>query len=142
MPRRTAIGTLFNRSPVFTTVIIGGVGLLAFLGLRKLFRPGIPPRPRIVAGTATGLPEGWSPYPLATKLKTEMTGLSLTYPGSWKTLANLPTDDMVIAVYNAFNEQYFNLGDGTLVEWIMAEWQWAGTTKQQVLARLSSLQLP
>lgn len=140
--RKTVIGTLFTKNPLVGTGVVIGIGFLAYLGLRKLFAPASPPRPRITGGTATGLPAGWSPYPLAAKLKTEMSGLSLTYPGSWRTLADLPTDAMVIAVYNAFNEQYFNLGDGTLVEWIMAEWQWAGTTKQQALTRLSSLQLP
>ncbi|MCH7850942.1 MAG: hypothetical protein IH845_04840 [Nanoarchaeota archaeon] len=140
--RKTVIGTLFVRNPIFAVVLIGGTGFLAYLGLRKLFRPGGPRAPQITGGRGAGVPAGWSPYPLASKLKTEMTGLSLFYPGSWRTLAELPTDDMVIAVYKAFNEQYFNLGDGTLTEWIMAEWQWAGTTKQQVLTRLRSLQLP
>ena len=125
-----------------TGTSVVGVGVLAFFGLKKLFAPRGPQRPRIVGGKATGLPAGWSPYPLATKLKTEMTGISIYYPGSWRTLADLPTDSMVISVYEAFNEQYFNLGDGTLTQWIMDEWQWAGTTKQQVLTRLNSLQLP
>ena len=140
--RKTVIGTLFAKNPLMTVVLVGGVGFLAFLGLRKIFRP-MAPAPRIIAGKATGLPPGWSPYVLATQLYNEMQGLGWgTYPSSWDTLAKLPTDDMVIAVYKAFNQQYFNLGKGTLTKWIQDEWQLVGTSKQRVLTRLSSLQLP
>jgi len=140
--KRTVIGTLFARNPLVATGLVVGVGFLAFFGLKRMFRPKGAKRPLIVAGGAIGLPQGWSPYPLAATLKNEMTGLSFTYPSSWRTLADLPTDDMVISVYKAFNEQYFNLGDGTLTEWIRNEWQWSGTSKQKVLTRLSLLQLP
>ena len=140
--RRTTIGTLFARNPIFTVVLVGGAGFLGYLALRRFFRPSAP-RPLIIGGKASGLPAGWSPYPLATRLKNEMTGISLgTYPSSWRILLELPTDEMVIAVYKAFNQQYFKLGKGTLTEWIKAEWQLVGTTKERVLARLRSLQLP
>ncbi len=143
MARRTVIGTLFARSPVFTTVILGGTAFLAYLGLRKLFRPGIPSAPRITAGKAKGLPQGWSPYPLAAALHNDMEGVNwgvMVEPQSWVTLSGLPTDDMVIAVYEAFNQQYFNEGNGTLTEWIRDEG--GGTYRKLVLARLTSLQLP
>jgi len=140
MARKTVIGTLFARNPLVATGVVVGVGFLAFLGLRKLFRPGAP---RIVAGRATGVPTGWSPHVLAARLYNEMEGLGWgTYPSSWDTLAKLPTDDMVIAVYKAFNDQYFSLGKGTLTKWIEDEWQFLGTSKQRVLSRLRSLQLP
>jgi len=48
--RRTAIGTLFARNPLITTGLVVGVGFLAFFGLKKLFAPKLPPRPRIVGG--------------------------------------------------------------------------------------------
>lgn len=138
--RRTFIRTLFVKNPIAGIVVVGGVGFLAYLGLRKLFRPGAP---RIVAGRATGVPTGWSPHVLAARLYNEMEGLGWgTYPSSWDTLAKLPTDDMVIAVYKAFNDQYFSLGKGTLTKWIQDEWQLVGTSKQRVLERLRSLQLP
>jgi len=143
MARKTIIGTLFARSPITGIVVIGGVGFLAYLGLRKLFRPGIPPPPRIIAGKAKGLPAGWSPYPLAAALHQDMKGINwgvMTEPQSWVTLSALPTDDMVVAVYQAFTKQYFNEGDGTLTEWVRDEG--GGTYRKLVLARLSSLQLP
>ena len=114
---------------------------MAYLGLRKLFAPSIRP-PRITAGRGAGIPVGWSPFPLAAQLHTEMEGVN--WGGfdhkSWITLSELPTDDMVVAVYKAFNQQYFNEGAGTLTKWIMDE---AGQTYRQVaLNRLRSLQLP
>ncbi len=138
--KRTAIGTLYAANPLVATGVVVVVGFLAYFGLRKLFLPGAP---RIVAGKATGVPPGWSPNILASQLYNEMEGLGWgTYPASWDTLAKLPTDDMVIAVYKAFNDQYFRLGKGTLTKWIQDEWQLVGTSKTQVLARLRSLQLP
>lgn len=140
--KRTVIGTLFAANPLVAAGVIVGAGVLGYFGLKKLFAPSDRP-PRIRGGRGRGIPKGWSPYPLATRLKTEMSGISLgTYPSAWRTLAELPTDDMVVAVYRAFNEQYYDLGDGTLTEWIMDEWQLVGTTKSMVLARLRSLQLP
>lgn len=118
-----------------------GVGVLAYLGLRKLFAPTIRP-PRITGGKGTGIPAGWSPFPLAAQLHNEMEGIN--WGGldhrSWITLSDLPTDDMVVAVYKAFNQQYFNEGDGTLTKWITDEA--GGSYRLLALNRLRSLQLP
>ena len=56
-------------------------------------------------------------------------------------LAQLPSDDMVTAVYNYFNTKY---GDGkSLTDWINSEW-WTnitGSGKEEALNRLNTLQL-
>lgn len=139
--RTTVIGTLFKKSPLVATGLVVGVGVLAFFGLRKLFAPSVRP-PQIRGGKGRGIPQGWSPYPLAARLKNDMTGINWRglEPRSWIVLIELPTDDMVIAVYEAFNEQYFNEGEGTLTEWIRNEM--GGANKQLALTRLTSLQLP
>lgn len=136
------IRTLLKKNPLVGAGLLVGAGFVGYFVLKKLFAPRGSRRPKITAGTAKGLPVGWSPYPLALQLKNEMTGLQwgIAQRKSWVTLAELPTDDMVIAVYEAFNEQYFNLGEGTLTDWIRDET--GGMDKQLVLNRLVSLQLP
>jgi len=136
------IRTLLKKNPLVGAGLLIGATVVGYFVLKKVFAPKLPPRPKIIAGTATGLPVGWSPYPLASQLKNEMTGFQwgIAQRRSWITLSELPTNDMVVAVYNAFNEQYFNLGDGTLTDWIRDET--GGPDKQAALNRLVSLQLP
>ena len=133
-------------------VITGGV--LAVIGTKKLInyinKPPPPTLPQggaglpVVSYTNTGSPVLWNPQPLAKNLYEVMEGLftlSGTKDQAWTKLAELPTDDMVVSVYNYFNEKY---GDGeTLTAWIKAE-SWydiTGSGREMELNRLQSLQL-
>lgn len=92
------------------------------------------------------IPAGWNPYPLVAELYDTMAGV-FTPPGdkniAWKKLYELPTGDMVRAVYKAFNEKHFNKGHGTLTQWIRDEVNYAflSSVKQKTLDRLYSLGL-
>lgn len=92
------------------------------------------------------LPAGWSPMPLVEELHDVMAGF-FTSPGAkneaWEKLYNLPTGDMIRAVYKAFNEKYFRDGYGTLTQWIRDENHYAylSSVKQKTLEKLSSLGL-
>lgn len=95
-----------------------------------------------------GIPDGWSPTPLANELHDAMNGiftLADTKEKAWNKLYNLPTDDMVVAVYNVFGQLYFNEGNGTLVQWIRDEDNYVpemlGGVRNDLLQRLQSLNL-
>lgn len=93
-----------------------------------------------------GVPAGWSPTPLVTKLYNTMSGFNidkLSRDQTWIELANLPTDDMVVAVYSVFNQLHFKEGEGTLTEWINDESTlgWPSGPKNLALKRLSQLNL-
>ena len=98
MARKSAIGALFTKNPIVGVVFVVGLGIVGYFGLKKLFGPKLPPRPKIRAGTAKGLPMGWSPYPLVAQLKKDMTGFGwgVIQRKSWITLAELPTNDISI----------------------------------------------
>lgn len=147
---------LWDELPTVAKVaVIGGVGIgLYFITKRivKNFRKppkfdlpqgggGIP----VVTYTPTGQPIQWNPQPLAAELFDVMDGLftsSASKDDTWTQVAQLPTDDMVVAVYNTFNEQYGN-GE-TLTQWINDEyWTDVGSDgKALILARLNRLGLP
>jgi hypothetical protein len=133
-------------------VITGGV--LAFVGTKKLIAYINKPPPITLPQGGAGLPvvsygaNGqavfWNPEPLAKALFEVMNGLftmSGTKDEQWTKLANLPTDDMVVSVYNYFNDKY---GKGeTLTAWIKGE-NWYdvfGSGRELALNRLQSLQL-
>lgn len=93
------------------------------------------------------IPQGWSPVPLADELHDAMDGiftLSGTKDEVWKKLRDLPTDEMVIAVYNTFGQKYFGEGNGTLTQWIRDEnyYDYLTGVKETTLARLQRLNLP
>jgi hypothetical protein len=72
-----------------------------------------------------GIPSGWSPEPLARELRDTMSGVftsAATKEAAWFKLLNLATDDMFVAVYDVFNQLFIGEGDGTLREWINAEY--------------------
>jgi len=92
------------------------------------------------------IPAGWSPLPLVEQLHDVMAG-AFTGSGSkdeaWLKLYNLPTGDMIRAVYKAFNEKYFADGHGTLTQWIRDEnfYDYLTGVKEKLLEKLSSLNL-
>ena len=132
------------RAIVITTIL--AVALLAYMYYRgrKAGKGFIPDAPYI-NGSAS-IPKGFNPNILADKLYEVMSGL-FTLSGhkdaAWKQLIDLQTDDMVIAVYNAFNDKYGPKGKGTLTQWIADEKYYDFTTgvKSRVLLKLKSLRL-
>ena len=92
------------------------------------------------------IPEGWSPLPLVSELHDAMDGLFTlmgTKDAAWTKLRDLPTDEMVIAVYDTYNQKYFRDGNGTLTQWIRDEKYADPLTgvKESTLARLQNLDL-
>lgn len=70
------------------------------------------------------VPTGWKAEPLRDELFKVMDGvftLASTKDETFQKYLALPTDDMFVAVYNAFNQKYFNRGEGTLKAWVNAE---------------------
>lgn len=93
-----------------------------------------------------GIPAGFNPNVLADELHSVMSGLftlSGTKDKTWRKLLDLPTNDMVVAVYNTFNSKYGGLGKGSLTNWINDEYYYdfASGIKTKVLQRLKSLRL-
>ena len=89
---------------------------------------------------------GFNPNILADELFKAMDGLltaSGTKDEAWRKLYELPTDNMVIAVYNAFNQKYGTKGKGSLTQWIEDEswYDYLTGMKSKVLKRLQNLRL-
>jgi len=91
------------------------------------------------------IPSSWDPMPLVNELYTTMSGLQFwVHPKEdvWRRVAELPTDAMVVLIYNNFNESYFAEHNQTLTQWIQKE---TGATfnshKPSVLNRLGALNL-
>ena len=147
---------IWNELPSIAKIaIIGGAGIGLFFLTRRIIKNfnkppkfdlpqgggGIP----VVSYTPSGVPVQWNPQPLAAKLFDAMDGLftfSGTKDAAFLQLGELPTNDMVVAVYNQFNQQYGN--GATLTQWINDE-LWTdvgGTGKDLALQRLSSIGLP
>jgi hypothetical protein len=92
------------------------------------------------------IPAGWNPTALADELHDVMDGGATatgTKDDAWRKLADLPTDDMVKAVYSAFNQKYFGEGNGTLTQWIRDErwYDFFSGIKDRALGRLTKLSL-
>jgi len=143
----------FNKLPLPVQIaIVGGAGFGIYKLVKYLTKPkpttyqlpaggaGIP----VVGYNQQGQPIQWNPEPLVDELYDVMDGLftlSGTKDAAWLKLAQLPSNDMVVSVYNRFNLKYGN-GD-TLTQWIRDE-VWtdiAGTGKNDALNRLQSLGL-
>jgi hypothetical protein len=129
--------------------IIGGAGYLIYKGVTKLInRPPVIPLPTggqgipVVSYDPQGNPTTWSPRPLSQELYDSMSGLDWTSSKeeAWGKLLNLPTNDMVVSVYNDFNQQFG--GGETLTQWIDDEYgSFFTSNKPGVLQRLRGLGL-
>ena len=133
-----------------------GVGVLGFFLYKKIKKklamlPPVFPLPTggggmpVVSYNPQGEPTFWNPAPLSNELFNVMDGLftlSGTKNDVFLKFAQLPTNDMAVAVYNNFNQ---NFGGGeTLTQWINDE-LWTdvgGNGKDLALQRLSSIGLP
>lgn len=130
---------------VISVVVLIALILLAWYFYRQGKKNATGPTVKFEEGTAQ-LPSGWRPEPLADELHDAMAGLfsfSGTKDKAWYQLYKLPTNDMVRAVYQAFNTKYFKKGSGTLTQWIRDEkyYDYTSGIKEQVLNRLSQLNL-
>jgi hypothetical protein len=133
-----------------TIIVLGSAGLL-FFGIRKLIKkPKKIPLPQggsglpVVGTTTDGSPVYWNPDNIASKLFNVMDGLftmSGTKDEVFLQFGQLPSNDMIVSVYNLFNSKY-GKGD-TLTQWINDEYwtDWAGTGKDLALSRLEQLNL-
>jgi len=134
------------KSKVFWIVI--GIIIVIYLIYRYIKNTETGPQVQYPHG-GSGIPAGWSPDALATELHDVMDGLftmPVTKNEVWKKLYNLPTIDMMVAVYNAFGQKYFKEGNGTLTDWIRGEVYYvitmAGGIKEALLAKLVSNNMP
>ena len=135
---------------VKTGALIGG-GFLAYRLIKKIISKPTPAAlPQggtglpVTGYTSTGSPVVWNPAPLAKDLYNAMAGLftlSGTKDEVWRKLAELPSNDMVTAVYNEFNKTYG--GGETLTQWIKDEFWYdvTGSGKDMALQRLGALNL-
>jgi len=137
--------------PLVKGVLILGGGFIAYRGIKKIInqpKPIVLPQGGaglpVVGNTSTGAPVFWNPATLSKDLYNVMSGLftlSGTKDEVWTKLGELPSGDMVTAVYNHFNTNY---GEGqTLTDWIKAElwYDITGSGKDLALSRLASLNL-
>lgn len=131
-------------------VILGG-GFIAYRQIKKIINQ---PKPvtlpqggaglPVVGNTTTGDPVFWNPAGLSKDLYNVMKGL-FTFSGTkdeiFTKLGELPSGDMVTAVYNHFNTNY---GEGeTLTEWIKGEiwYDYFSSGRDLALQRLENLNL-
>ncbi len=95
----------------------------------------------IPKGELKDIPEGWTPAELAGRLYYGMEGFNISVTDkelAWKSLYELPTDAMVVAVYNYYNQQYLE----NLTRRIAEEGaSWVGSYQDRVLERLRNLNL-
>ena len=129
---------------IIITVIVIALAVWQYYRGKKAGAVVIPDAPYIKGAAA--IPEGFNPNILADKLHSAMSGLftlSSTKDAVWLELFNLSTDDMVIAVYNAFNKKYGSEGKGSLTKWIDDEYYYdfASGVKTKTLERLKNLRL-
>jgi len=137
--------------PLVKGAILLGGGFIVYRGIKKIInqpKPIVLPQGGaglpVVGNTPTGAPVFWNPATLSKDLYNVMSGLftlSGTKDQVWTKLAELPSGDMVTAVYNHFNTNY---GEGeTLTDWIKSElwYDITGSGKDMALARLASLNL-
>ena len=128
-----------------TPIVIGIIIVIIIIAVILIYRSGKksaePPKVTYPHG-GSEIPAGWSPNELVEELFNAMDGLftlSGTKDAAWGKLANLPTNEMVRAVYDVYNQKYFSKGKGTLTQWIKDESYYDPTSgvKEAALQRLS-----
>jgi len=141
MSKDNFILKMWERSPIMTLLVACGIGFGIYQVNKKLFQ-NRPPKPKRLPKNE-GIPEGWEALPLATELYNALKGtftLPITKREKYSKLISL-TDAQLTAVYNEFNNQYFNEGSGTLTAWINDEWS-KPSNSEELLNRMMLLGLP
>jgi len=133
-----------SKMPIVLLIIAAGVGVWLYLRGKKDGKAYIPDAPYLKGTVA--IPAGYNPNILADELFAAMNDilvLSTTKEIAWNKLLTLPNDDMIIAVYNAFNKKYGPKGKGSLTAWINDEvvYNWGSSVKAKTVAKLRSLNL-
>ena len=126
----------FNKLPIVAQIaIVGFAGYGIYRGIKFLSKPRPQTYPLPAGGAGipavgydqSGSPVAWNPKPLADELFSAFDGLFTPIhikSAAVVKLLNLPTPDMLTAVYNTFNQIH---GDGeTLTEWIRSETPFPG----------------
>jgi len=125
-----------------------GLAFAALFVANKIFGKddnGKPPPPKDLPDAGSGIPQGWSPRPLAQELYDTMSGIAwnpmiaIKRDAALLQLIGLQSDDMFVAVYNDFT-QNFGGGD-TLRQWIEDESLIPPTISAQLNARFNTLAL-
>lgn len=137
--------------PVAKTIIVLGGGFLVYRSIKNYTDK---PKPKqlpeggsglpVVGTTPQGSPVFWNPDSMASELFNVMDGLftfSGTKDDTFKKFGQLPSNDMIVSVYNLFNSKY-GKGD-TLTQWINDEYYTdiTGSGKELALNRLEQLNL-
>lgn len=135
-----------EQPPGVKLLIIAGTSFVSYRLIKKLINK--PKREKLPQGGAglpvvstntDGTPIYWNPAPMAAELFNVMDGLftgSATKDATFTKLAQIPSNDMLTAVYNYFNSKY---GDGkSLTTWIKDEWftDITGSGKELALQKL------
>lgn len=142
------ISNFWNGLPTGGKVVVGAVATygtykgVKYLRSRNRFVPlpnggtGIP----VTGYDGNGQPVSWSPVGLVDELYSAMSGLG-TFTGTkdavWTKIIQLPTNDMLTATYNSFNQDK-RAGGETLTQWIDNEYyyDYFSGVKDDVLAKL------
>jgi hypothetical protein len=129
---------------VLPAIVIGIVVYIIWRNGKKAGQTIIPDIPYIKDQPI--ITANFNPNILAEELFKAMDGLftlSGTKDSAWRKLYELGTDNMVIAVYNAFNSKYGFKGKGSLTQWIKDEtyYDYLSGIRGKALARLQNLRL-
>lgn len=155
----TPISSLTKKNPILTTIITIVVVLVIVFYVGKA--KGASGRPRDIRpdqlpNSGSGIPQGWTPSDLANRLYDNFTGglfgfrFGVVYNDKlYKEVYELPTNDMLAAVYWDFTNRYGNKDKDlpNLRAWIESEgyingFSTAGTNyKELLLSRLQGLSL-
>lgn len=145
---KTDISSQFTKLPSLLQIaIIGGAAFAVYKGIKMIRKiPTMKPLPTAGQGIpatgydSTGNPIPWSPKLISDELFSALDGL-FTPPhiklAAVSKLVQLPTPDMLTALYNDFNSRY---GDGdTLTQWIKDELPFPG--QPEAINKLQSIGL-
>ena len=114
-------------SPWITLATLGAIVFVIYssgksAGKRAIYDPS---SLKLPTGTGPKIPAGWSPVPMSETLFKAMKGY-LNWGSDlgpiFQEYAQLPNDEMFIAVYSVFNQAYGKRNSGTLREWIEGTW--------------------
>ena len=141
--RKSAILETWNKFPTPLKYVTAGIAIYGTYKGVKYLRNRIPAAQLPAGGagiptvgyTQTGQAIAWDPKPMSDQLYNAMSGLfttSGTKDEAWTALIQLPTNDMLTAVYNQFNKDH---GNGTtLTAWIDDEYYYDYFTGVKVQA--------